>query len=173
MIANGLRPALVMLLATALLALAAPAQAQSKNAFGGFKHDKSAKIEVAANSLQVVQDQKLAIFEGEVVAGQDTMRLTTDKLAVTYGAKAGSQETGDIQHMRADGNVFLVNGDSTAQGAWAEYDVAAGMIRMGGDVVVTMDDIVIAGQAVEIDLNTGQAKATGRVTSIVTPAKKN
>ena len=173
MISNGLRPALAMLLAAALMALVAPAQAQSKNPFGGFKHDKRAKIEVEANSLQVVQDQKLAIFEGEVVAGQDTMRLTADKLAVTYGSLAGGQDTGEIQHMRADGNVFLVNGNETAKGAWAEYDVAGGLIRMGGDVVLTQGDNAVAGQSLEIDLNTGHARiGGGRVTSVFTPSEK-
>lgn len=152
------------------LGMAGPVLAQSKSPTDGFKHDKSAKIEVTADSLQVDQSQKLAIFEGEVVAGQDTMRLTTDKLAVTYASQGRDQ----IQHMRADGNVFLVNGNSTAKGSWAEYDVAGGLINMGGEVVVTMGDIVIASPSMQIDLNTGLAQATGgRVTSIVTPAKKN
>lgn len=170
---KGFPPAVAALLAAALLVLSAPAQAQSKNPFGGFKHDKTAKIEVTANSLQVLQDQKLAIFEGDVIAGQDTMRLTTDKLAVTYGSLEGSESTGEIQHMRADGNVFLVNGDETAKGAWAEYDVAGGMIRMGGDVVLTQGDNAIAGQSLEIDLNTGHARiGGGRVTSVFTPSEK-
>ncbi len=154
--------------------LTGPAAAQSKKPFGGFKHDRTAKIEVVANSLQVVQDQKLAIFEGEVVAGQGTLRLTTDKLAVTYASLEANSDTGEIQHMRADGNVFLVNGDETAKGAWAEYDVAGGMIRMGGSVVLTQGENAISGESLEIDLNAGNAQVSGgRVKSVFSPSDKN
>ena len=53
--------------------------------------------------------------------------------------------------MRADGNVFLSNGAETAQGAWAEYDVASGIIRMGGNVVLTQGDNAISGESLVID----------------------
>ena len=57
--------------ALALAALiAAPALAQSP--FGGFKHDETQPIEIAANSLEVQEAQQIAIFRGEVVAGQGT-----------------------------------------------------------------------------------------------------
>lgn len=163
--------AAVAVLAACVVLLADPAAAQSK---GGFKHDRSAPIEVKSETLRVIEDQNIAIFEGGVVAGQDTMRLTTDKLSVTYASLQNNAETGDIQHMRADGNVFLVNGDETAKGAWAEYDVAGGMIRLGGSVVVTQGPHVISGESAEIDLTAGTARVTGGVTSIFQPkAKKN
>jgi len=149
--------------------VASPAAAQS-----AFKHDRTAPIEVKAASLQVFEDGNIAVFEGGVVAGQDTMRLTTDKLSVTYASLEANADTGDIQHMRADGNVFLVNGDETAKGAWAEYDVVGGMIRMGGSVVVTQGEHVISGESAEIDLSAGTARVTGGVTSIFQPkTKKN
>ncbi len=150
--------------------MAGSASAQSK---GGFKHDRTAPIEVKSETLRVLEDENIAIFEGGVVAGQDTMRLTTDKLSVTYASLASNADTGDIEHMRADGNVLLVNGDETAKGAWAEYDVVGGMIRMGGSVVVTQGPHVISGESAEIDLNAGTARVTGGVTSIFQPKAKN
>ena len=73
--------------------------------------------------------------------------------------------------MRADGNVFLSNGAETAQGAWAEYDVASGMMRMGGNVVLTQGDNAISGESLVIDLNAGTGRIEGgRVKSVFAPA---
>jgi lipopolysaccharide export system protein LptA len=161
--------------------MTAPAPAQEKGPFGGFKHDSTAPIEIVADSLEVRQAENLAIFSGEVVAGQGTLRLTTDLLTVTYAAEepdTGTDTnsrvgTGEIQHMRADGNVFLSNGDETAQGAWAEYDLANGMLRMGGNVVLTQGDNAISGESLVIDLNAGTGHIEGgRVKSVFAPAAK-
>jgi len=151
--------------------LASMADAQTKGPFGGFKHDSKAPIEIVADSLEVQQSENLAIFTGEVVAGQGTLRLTTDKLTVTYAAEKSDTGTGAIQHMRADGNVFLSNGSETAQGASAEYDVADGMVRMGGNVVLTQGGNAISGNSLVIDLNTGNGRIEGgRVKTIFAPA---
>jgi len=157
-----------------VLTLAAgAAAAQEKGPFGGFKHDSSAPIEIVADSLEVQQANNLAIFTGEVVAGQATLRLTADKLTVTYAAENSGSDTGAIQKMRAEGNVFLSNGAETAQGAWAVYDVASSMIRMGGNVVLTQGENAISGESLVIDLNAGNGRIEGgRVKSVFTPAAK-
>jgi lipopolysaccharide export system protein LptA len=157
-----------------------PAAAQGQGPFGGFKHDSSAPIEIVADALEVHQAKNLAIFSGEVVAAQGTLRLTADLLTVTYAAEESEPGTtstgtgtGAIQHMRADGNVFLSNGAEAAQGAWADYDVASGMIRMGGSVVLTQGDNAISGESLVIDLNAGTGRIEGgRVKSVFTPAAK-
>ena len=152
---------------------AAQTATQTAGPFGGFKHDSTAPIEIVADALEVQQTNNLAIFTGDVVAAQATLRLTTDKLTVTYAAEKSDADTGAIQHMRADGNVFLSNGSETAQGAWAEYDVANGMMRMGGSVVLTQGENATAGDSLVINLNTGVGKIEGgRVKSVFTPAAK-
>ena len=186
MLARGLqRIALAALIAAAvtIAGAAAPAAAQETTAaaapaaapFGSFKHDSSAPIEIVADVLEVRQAENLAIFSGEVVAVQGTLHLTADLLTVTYAAEQSganaSPGTGAIQNMRAEGNVFLSNGAETAQGAWAEYDLASGMMRMGGSVVLTQGDNAISGESLVIDLNAGTGRIEGgRVKSIFTPA---
>ena len=71
-------PAALICLALA----AAPAGAQ-EGPFGGFKHDSKAPIEITSDSLEVRQAEQVAVFSGEVVAGQGTLRLTADKVTVT------------------------------------------------------------------------------------------
>ena len=177
MIARVLRQAVLAGLAGgfALAVSATVAGAQQKGPFGGFKHDSKAPIEIAADSLEVRQAENTAIFAGEVVAGQGTLRLTADKVTVVYDTtQPGADATGKISNMRADGNVFLSNGSETAQGAWAEYDVTGGMMKMGGDVVLTQGGNAVSGQSLVIDLNAGTGKiesaGSGRVKSVFAPA---
>ncbi|HUF56542.1 MAG TPA: lipopolysaccharide transport periplasmic protein LptA [Thermohalobaculum sp.] len=175
------------LFAAALVAalVAAPALAQQTAAtggsgsgpFGGFRHDSSAPIEVTSESLEVREGEQIAIFTGDVVAGQGTLRLTADTVTVNYG---GDGETGEIDSMIAEGNVFLSNGSETAEGARAEYDVADGMMRMSGDVVLTQGQNAISGETLVIDLEagtgrvegSGQGPDGGRVKSIFTPSSQ-
>ena len=90
MFARGLQLIALAALIAATVTIAggtAPAAAQGAGPFGGFKHDSSALIEIVADALEVQQAENLAIFSGEVVAAQGTLRLTTDLLTVTYAAE--------------------------------------------------------------------------------------
>ena len=152
--------------------IAAPALAQSP--FGGFKHDETQPIEIAANSLEVQEENRIAIFTGEVVAGQGTLRLTADELEVAYGDGGGG--TGQIRNIKARGDVFIANGAETAKGDTAEYDVEAGQIAMSGNVTLTQGGNVVKGASLTINLNTGQGKVDGgggRVKSVFQPAPKS
>lgn len=175
LVARPTRP--VAIIAAIALLTAFPAGAQVKGPFGGFKHDSKAPIEITSDSLEVRQAEQLAVFSGAVVAGQGTLRLTADTVTVTYGASGADAGTGAIRKMRADGNVFLSNGSETAQGAWAEYDVAGGQMRMGGKVVLTQGGNAISGEALTIDLNAGTGRIEGgtgtRVQSVFAPSSGN
>ncbi len=151
--------------------ISALAFAQNNSPFGGFKHDRTAPIEITSDTLEVRQAESLAIFAGEVVAGQGTLRLTADMLEVFYDENnENDSETGAIKNMLAKGNVFISNGAETAQGKRAEYDVELGKINMTGSVVLTQGGNVIAGETLVIDVNTGRGRVEGgRVKSIFTP----
>ncbi len=164
------RPALC--LAAAFL-LTAGFTAQAQSPFGGFSHDASQPIEIAADSLEVREGENLAIFSGKVVAGQGTLRLTADRLEVTYGNGGGG--SGEIQRLIAAGDVFLANGAETAAGDTADYDVAAGIISMAGSVTLTQGGNVVKGATLTINLGTGQGRVDGgggRVKSVFAPTPK-
>lgn len=157
--------------AVVLALLAAPAAAQQQGSpFGGFQHDSTAPIEITSDALEVEQAESRAVFTGDVVAGQGTLRLKADRVVVFYDAEDTNAQTGAIQRMRAEGDVLLSNGSETAKGAWGEYDVSEGMMRMGGDVVLTQGDNAINGERLTIDLNAGTGRIEGgRVRSVFTP----
>lgn len=154
-------------------ALLSVSSAAAQSPFGGFRHDETQPIEIAADSLEVQEAEGVAIFRGKVVAGQGTLRLTANELEVTYGQGGGG--TGEINRLQAKGEVFLANGAETAAGDWADYDVSQGVIKMGGAVTLTQGGNVVKGGALTIDLNTGQGKVDGgggRVKSVFAPSPK-
>ena len=161
--------------ALALAALCATgAAAQSASPFGGFKHDETLPIEIAANSLEVREQEKIAVFKGEVVAGQGTMRLSADELEVNYAGDGAG--TGQIQRLQARGGVVVANGAETASGDYADYNVAAGTIRMTGNVTLNQGGNTVTGESLSIDLNSGRGAVdggSGRVKSVFAPAPKN
>lgn len=155
------------------IALAVGAGAQDASSpFGSFRHDASQPIEITADRLAVDQAAGTATFTGEVVAGQGTLRMTAASITVNYGGAVGGQGggAGNIDRLRAEGDVFLSNGAETARGAWADYDVAGGVVTMGGDVVLTQGENAISGETLRIDLNAGAGEISGgRVRSVFTP----
>jgi lipopolysaccharide export system protein LptA len=153
-------------------AFAAPAPAQEAGSpFGGFRHDSAAPIEITADALEVRQAEQVAIFTGQVVAGQGTLRLTAQRLLVRYAQDGGGEGGGDIDSLRAEGDVFLTSGAETASGAWADYDVARGLVTMGGGVTLTQGANAIRGERLAVDLNAGTGRVEGgRVQSVFTPS---
>ena len=155
---------------------AEPAAAAPRGPFAGFRHDSSAPIEVTSEALEVRQDEEIAIFTGDVVAGQGTLRLTADKVTVSYDGDENGDPTGEITHLVAEGNVLLSNGAEVAEGARAEYDVTQGIMRMSGDVLLTQGENAISGQSLVINLAAGtgrvEAGAGERVRSVFTPSRQ-
>jgi lipopolysaccharide export system protein LptA len=133
------------------------------------QHDTTLPIEITADSLEVVQDQKIATFTGNVDAIQGDMVLSADLLRVHYGdtegAAAAPPGTGSIRRIEAEGNVFLSSPRETAQGTAGVYDVASNRVTMEGAVVLTRDDNVIRGERLEIDLVSGRSQIFAAVPS--------
>jgi lipopolysaccharide export system protein LptA len=133
------------------------------------QHDTSLPIEITADSLEVLQDRKIATFAGNVDAVQGDMVLRADQLRVHYGddgkAAPGAPGMGSIRRIEAEGNVLLSSPRETAQGEIGVYDVPANQLTMEGSVVLTQDDNVIRGQRLEIDLVSGRSRVLAAVPS--------
>ena len=154
----------------AALALSAPgAFAQASLPFGGFSHDNSLPVEIAADSLTVNQAEGSIVFDGNVIVGQGALKLQAGRILVTY---AGEGATGEVNRMEATGNVVLTNGAEAAEAQQAVYDVASGSVLMTGDVLLTQGENALSGQALRIDLTSGTAQMEGRVRTILQPQTK-
>lgn len=154
------------------IALVAPSIAFGQTAqvaFGGLKHDSQLPIEIKSDSLKVDQSAATAEFEGEVLAGQGTLKIQSDVLLVEYQTE-GESLTGQIEKMTASGNVVLTNGAEAAEGQEAIYTVSSGKVRMTGDVILTQGFNAISGEVLNIDLDSGNAVFEGRIRTVLRPS---
>ena len=85
--------------------LAAPVLAQSP--FGGFRHDETQPIEIAADSLEVQEANGIAIFRGAVVAGQGTLRLTAEELESPTARAAAARARSTAFRPRATSSLLM------------------------------------------------------------------
>jgi len=154
------RPLFILIL-TALIGFAGPALAQDGGFLGqmGQPIDTAAPIEIAADALEVVQAEQVAIFSGNVDAMQGDMRLQANELRVHYNT--GSGTGGEIDQLNANGQVHVSSASETARGDWAIYNVIEELVTMGGNVVLTQGENVIQGDRLTIDLTSGRSRIEG------------
>lgn len=166
-----------MLIGGALLLATGSAEAQLS--LSG--HDSRAPIEIVSDSLTVRQQEQLAVFNGNVDATQGDLSLRADEIKVFYDQKAGQDgkkaQPGDSQSIRqieATGHVVVTDPQQSASGDRGAYDVAAGRIRLEGNVVLTRMENVLRGTVLDLELATGVAtlrggKGTDRVRALFRP----
>jgi lipopolysaccharide transport protein LptA/LPS export ABC transporter protein LptC len=133
--------------------------------FGSFKTDPNAPIDVEADSLDVIDPAKQAIFHTNVRAQQGDFVLRTVELIATYTGQSGlavgtggasDRTPAQLQKIEAKQKVLITSKDGqTATGDWAIFDVKANTALLGGRVVVTRGKDVAEGPRLKIDLTTG------------------
>jgi len=155
----------------------AGAQAKSKSAgespqaamFGSFKSDPNAPMEIEADTLDVHDASKRAVFNGEVWAQQGGMVIRAAELTAVYtgqsglgltaaatedkGTKAGAAQ---IVRVEAKRKVLITSKDGQSASAdWANFEVKANTALLGGGVVVMRGKDMAEGPRLKIDLTTG------------------
>ncbi len=168
----------VMFVATLL---SAGASAQAIN-----PENSKKPIEITANSLEVLQEQRKATFSGAVKAVQGDVTLASDAMTVFYG-KSGAESSGGfgaIERIEATGNVLLTTPGETASGEKGIYKVAEKKVYLMQNVILTKDKNVLKGSALEYSFATGRSLMTsgaalegqpasgGRVKAVFVPSDK-
>jgi lipopolysaccharide export system protein LptA len=164
-LAAGARTGAAILVAIVVSSAAAVSGVHAQS----LQHDSSLPIEITADTLEVLRNEQIATFTGNVDAVQGDMVLSADLLRVHYGDDgadaAGPAGANSIRRIEAEGNVFLSSPRETAQGDAGVYDVASDQVTMEGAVVLTRDDNVVRGQRLEIDLVSGRSQMFAAVPS--------
>lgn len=133
--------------------------------FGSFKTDPNAPIDIEADSLDVNDPVRQAIFHTNVRAQQGEFVLRTVELVAFYSGQSGlglgtgtpsDKAPAQLVRIEAKQKVLITSKDGqTATGDWATFDVKANTVLMGGRVVVTRGKDVAEGPRLKIDLTTG------------------
>ncbi len=143
---------------------AARAEAGATVAFGSLKGDPTQPVEVSADQLQVNQASGTAIFRGNVIVVQGSMRLTAPEVQVDYAADGKR-----IARLHATGGVILANGGEAAEAQDAVYTIGSGQVVMTGDVLLTQGTSALSGKVLTVDLTTGTGVMEGRVQTVFVP----
>lgn len=146
------------------LCLSAPAAAQVAIGFGGVAHDASQPVEVTADSLSIDQTNGRAVFEGNVIVVQGSLRMAAARIEIAYSAAGGGR---DVQEVIATGGVLVTRGTDAAEGAEARYAVDTALLTMSGNVLVTQGATAIAGDRLVVDMTTGTGSVDGRVRTVL------
>ncbi|ODN69373.1 LptA/OstA family protein [Methylobrevis pamukkalensis] len=166
---SGLALGLALLAAVPAGAQNARQSATMPPAFDGLGVDSGEPIQFEAESLEVRENDSLAVFSGNVVARQKQTVLKSDTLTVHYLGKAG-EGAQKVERIVAAGKVLVSAGPQTASGDQAVFDTVAKTIVVSGNVVLTQGENVIRGPRLVINIESGQAKMDGgRVQMLIEP----
>ena len=151
-------------------------------AFKGFGSNGKDPIQIEADSLEVLDKDRNAVFTGNVNVRQKDTVLKTQRLKVFYEGKAAeglSQASGgssqQIRRFEAEGRVLINQKDQTVTGDHGWFDMRSQTAQINGTVVLTQGKNVARGDRLSIDLRSGQYKlensGPGRVQLILEPQK--
>lgn len=146
----------------AIMWLAAANVAGAQESVSALKeHDTRSPIDISADRLEVRSKDDLAVFEGRVEAVQKDLTLKADRITVYYDKTAGgagspgSPESPPISRIDAAGKVTLISPSETVAANWGVYDMIERIVTLGGAVVLNRGDVVVRGDRLQVNLDTG------------------
>ncbi|WP_114227559.1 MULTISPECIES: LptA/OstA family protein [Sphingomonas] len=136
-------------------------RAQPTSALKG--HNGNAPVDVSSERIEVQDRADRAVFSGSVVAKQDDLTLTTDRLTIAYTNNGGSTNGSGIQIDRLDaaGGVTVRSPSETGRGDFGVYDLNRKIITLIGNVQLDRDGSQVKGNRLTIDLDSGRAVIDG------------
>jgi lipopolysaccharide export system protein LptA len=113
-------------------------------------------VDIEADQMEILDEQKKAIFKGKVTLNCDTLVVTYTETADAQGEKKT-----DVTFLDASGSVVIVTSGQTVTGTTAHMDVKANKVTVKNNVKVVQGKTVINGQQLFVDLNTNKSEMTG------------
>lgn len=156
------------------------------NAFKGFAGNRKDPVKIEANSLEVRDKEKTAVFIGNVVVTQGDTVMRCKELTVHYVGNAlaldpkqnppatkSQQKDANSQRIKrlvAVGGVIVTSKDQKATGDRGVFEMATNIVTLTGNVIITQGQNVMRGEKLTVDLNTNQSTLGGtRVQGLLIP----
>jgi lipopolysaccharide export system protein LptA len=152
------------MLSVVCISIAALAQAQTIDT-DAIKSSaaSSQNVNIEADSMEVLEAQKKAIFAGKVRAERTGTKLTSDHMVVTYKdvPQADGSNRTDVSLIDAKGNVEIRTARQVITGEHAILDVAGDLLTVTGNVMVKEGNTIIRGVKLKADLKAKTSSMTG------------
>ena len=152
-----MRPILTILLAL----LASATWGQTNVDLGGITADPGDPVEISADSLSIDRDSGTAIFQGNVLIGQGSLRIAAGRVLVVY-----DDVSGDITRLSMTGGITLATEDEQAEATSAEYDLDSGDLILTGEVLLTQGQSALSADRMIVNVDDGSARMDGRVRTV-------
>ncbi|MCC6949278.1 MAG: organic solvent tolerance protein OstA [Bradyrhizobiaceae bacterium] len=147
------------------------------SAFQGFSRDRDEPVHIEANSLEIIDKDRYAVFSGNVVVKQGDSTMRARELKVHYEGSlresgksaaaptppAGQQPARNdpaqrIRRLEALGGVIITNKDQKATGDAGVFDMRTNTATITGNVVLSQGPNIMRGDRLVVDLQTGHSK---------------
>lgn len=155
------------------------------NAFQGFSRNRKDPIKIEANSLEVKDKDKTAVFTGNVIVTQGDTTMRCRELTIFYDGNAlsavdgkdkkeqpapqaktpGAKQSASAQKIKrliAVGGVIVTATNQKATGDHGLFEMATNTVTLTGNVVVTQGPNVMNGSKLVVDLNSGRSRLDGQ-----------
>jgi lipopolysaccharide export system protein LptA len=161
----------------AATALAQAKKGDDKNlpsAFQGFARDNKEPVQIEANTFEVHDKDRYAVFIGNVVVKQGESTMRARELKVHYEGSLRNVDKGEksakaapapaakandpaqrIRRLEALGGVIITNKDQKATGDVGVLDMPTNTATITGNVVLTQGPNVMRADKLVVDLKTG------------------
>ena len=143
----------------ALVALSAPLSAQGFSALKG--HDSNAPIDISSDHLEVQDRADRAIWVGNVHVIQGDMTMDAARMTASFSQSQAAGSNPQIHRIDASGGVTVVSPSERAKGNFGIYDVDRRLITLIGNVSLVRGANTVNGARLIIDMNSGRATVDG------------
>lgn len=142
--------------------------------FASFAADPKAPVDVEADTLDVNDPKKVAVFKGKVRAVQGTSTITSSEMHAFYtgeaglsggppqnGAKKQDSTAAGLERIEAKGNVVVTTTEGrSVTGDRAVFNLKTNTAVVSGNVVLKDGPNIVRGTRLDIDMKTGETKIT-------------
>jgi lipopolysaccharide export system protein LptA len=154
---------LASLAISAVLALAAlPAGAQERaSRMKGLALNNDTPIQIESDSLEIREQEKKAIFTGNVKVAQGPTTLRAGHMVVYYVAEGGSVSSGnaDIDRLEVSKKVVLSSGNQNASADTGVFNMKTEILVLEGKkVVLSEGQNIFTGCKLTVQMKTGEAR---------------
>lgn len=134
-----------------------------------FKTSPDAPVDVEADSLDVDDNARIAVFRGDVVTRQGEVTMRSSEIQAFYTGSARLADTtgqptrapaggAELSRIDAKGSVVVTSDDGRkVTGSTARFDAKSNSVVVSGDVELSQAGTVVRGNRLVIDMTTGRA----------------
>ena len=109
-------------------------------------------IKIVSDKLEVISDDNISIFTGNVYALEEKIQIWSDKIVIK-----SNQNNSSIEEINAYNDVKIIRDGVTIIGRNAEYDINENKLFVFGNVKVTQNMNIILCDEIIVDLNSSSS----------------